>query len=341
MKQPLVSVIIPVYGVEAYLDNCVTSVVSQTYKNLEIFLIDDGSPDNCPKICDEWAKKDSRIVVIHKGNGGQGAARNAALDIMTGDYVLFVDGDDRILPTMVEKMLNATSDGKTDLVLCGLTVNNTLRTVNTNWYSQSKLYTPEEIIFEYLTSKKILTGPVCKLIHKRLISDIRFPEFRANEDAYIMHQFIGNCNCAYVLNEHLYIQNIREGSTEQSPFNANKMHLIDCAYALRSYIDKKYPKYSPYVKDKIAKDCLVLLDAMYIQNVNKKHSDCEDIIRNTLKEEIKILDKNTKIYKRVDMYLNKHSIYVCRVKTVFIKTKIRRAIKKIIIKLKSVVGDAK
>ncbi len=93
-----ISVIIPVYKVEQYLNRCVESVVNQTYKNLEIILVDDGSPDNCPKMCDAWAKKDDRIKVIHKINGGLSDARNAGLDIATGDYVTFLDSDDTIMP---------------------------------------------------------------------------------------------------------------------------------------------------------------------------------------------------------------------------------------------------
>lgn len=90
----LVSVIIPVYKVEKYLDRCIKSVVNQTYKDLEIILVDDGSPDNCPVMCDEWAKKDSRIKVVHKKNGGLSSARNAGLDICTGEYIMFLDSDD-------------------------------------------------------------------------------------------------------------------------------------------------------------------------------------------------------------------------------------------------------
>lgn len=97
-NQSLVSVIIPVYKVEQYLDKCVESVVNQTYKNLEIILVDDGSPDNCPAMCDEWAKKDSRIKVIHKKNGGLSDARNAGLDIATGEYISFLDSDDSFSP---------------------------------------------------------------------------------------------------------------------------------------------------------------------------------------------------------------------------------------------------
>ena len=100
MNEPLVSVIVPVYKVEKYLDKCIESIVGQTYENLEIILVDDGSPDNCPTMCDEWAQKDSRIKVIHKENGGLSSARNAGLDACTGDYIGFVDSDDWIEPDM-------------------------------------------------------------------------------------------------------------------------------------------------------------------------------------------------------------------------------------------------
>ena len=96
----LISIIIPIYKVEKFLDRCVESVVNQTYSNLEIILVDDGSPDNCPYMCDEWAEKDSRIKVIHKLNGGLSDARNEGLKSSTGKYVGFVDSDDWIAPEM-------------------------------------------------------------------------------------------------------------------------------------------------------------------------------------------------------------------------------------------------
>ena len=94
MFNPIISVIIPVYCVENYIDSCVESVVTQSYTNLEIILIDDGSPDNCPTLCDSWAKKDERIIVIHKKNGGLSDARNAGIKASSGDYIMFLDGDD-------------------------------------------------------------------------------------------------------------------------------------------------------------------------------------------------------------------------------------------------------
>ena len=103
----LISVIVPVYKTEKYLDRCVQSIVDQTYRNLEIILVDDGSPDSCPGICDAWAAKDSRNKVIHKENGGQSDARNAGIAAATGEYIAFVDSDDRIHPRILECLHDA------------------------------------------------------------------------------------------------------------------------------------------------------------------------------------------------------------------------------------------
>ena len=114
-----VSVIIPVYKVEEYLERCVQSVLNQTLKDIEIVLVDDGSPDNCPKMCDEFAKKDSRIKVVHKNNEGLGKARNSGLEVATGEYVAFVDSDDYVHPEMYEILLNKITAYKVDAVVCG------------------------------------------------------------------------------------------------------------------------------------------------------------------------------------------------------------------------------
>ncbi|MGN0478597.1 MAG: glycosyltransferase, partial [Hominenteromicrobium sp.] len=117
-KLPLISVIIPVYKVEAYLDKCISSVSVQTYENLDIILVDDGSPDNCPAMCDVWAEKDNRIRVIHQKNAGGGAARNAALDIAKGDLIAFVDSDDYIAEDMYAHLFSLLEQGA-DVAECG------------------------------------------------------------------------------------------------------------------------------------------------------------------------------------------------------------------------------
>ena len=118
MNEPLVSVIVPIYKVEKYLDKCVGSIAAQSYKNLEIILVDDGSPDNCPAMCDGWAERDSRIKVIHNQNGGVSSARNSALDAAAGEYICFVDSDDFIEPNALEYMLENIGDA--DAIQCGL-----------------------------------------------------------------------------------------------------------------------------------------------------------------------------------------------------------------------------
>ena len=119
MNTVLLSVIVPIYNVEKYLDKCVKSIADQTYSNLEIILIDDGSTDSCPRLCDEWARIDSRIKVVHKKNGGLGDARNVGLDVATGDYVAFVDSDDHIAPLMYETLMKKATDCNLDVVKSG------------------------------------------------------------------------------------------------------------------------------------------------------------------------------------------------------------------------------
>lgn len=120
MQQGLISVVLPVYHTERYLDRCVTSVVNQKYSNLEIILVDDGSPDRCPQMCDEWAKKDSRIRVVHKQNAGLGMARNSGIEAATGEYICFFDSDDYVAPDTIEKAYRLAEAEQSDIVVFGL-----------------------------------------------------------------------------------------------------------------------------------------------------------------------------------------------------------------------------
>lgn len=290
-----VSIIVPVYGVEQYLDKCVSSIVGQTYKNLEIFLVDDGSPDNCPQMCDEWAKKDERITVIHKENGGQGTARNAALDKITGDYLLFVDSDDYILPDMVEKLVANTHNGKIPAVFCGMILYDKIKTRKTNWHETTRIVSARELMGEYLIEGKIFGGPQCKLLRADIFEDIRFPSFRANEDAFVLHHILGKCNTAVLLNEWLYVMNLHEGSTEAKPFNPNKMHLLDCDYDLKEYIFKHFPEYQEQADFKLLTDAIFLLEKLYAGNEQKCYEEHEEKLWKIIFEEYQ---KLMQIYSR-------------------------------------------
>lgn len=120
MQCPLISVIVPIYRVEAYLPQCIESILNQTYRNLEIILVDDGSDDRCPKICDDYAQRDSRIIVIHKKNGGPDSARKTGMESSTAEYVSYVDGDDWIEPTMYETLMRLLLNQKVSVVVCGI-----------------------------------------------------------------------------------------------------------------------------------------------------------------------------------------------------------------------------
>lgn len=120
MQQGLISVVLPIYNTERYLDRCVTSVVNQTYSNLEIILVDDGSPDNCPQMCDEWAKKDSRIKVVHQQNAGLGMARNTGIEHAEGEYICFFDSDDYVAPDTIEKAHRLAEAEQSDIIIFGL-----------------------------------------------------------------------------------------------------------------------------------------------------------------------------------------------------------------------------
>ena len=122
MNNELISVIVAIYRVEQWLPRCIDSILAQTHRNIELILVDDGSPDNCGKLCDDYAKKDARIRVIHKENGGQSTARNAALDIAQGDFIGFIDGDDWIAPTMYEVLLSHLKAFSVDIVQCGCNI---------------------------------------------------------------------------------------------------------------------------------------------------------------------------------------------------------------------------
>lgn len=119
MRKGVVSVILPIYNVEKYLNRCVKSIVNQSYKNLEIILVDDGSPDNCPTLCEDWAKRDSRIKVVHKENAGLGYARNTGIENATGDYICFFDSDDYIALDAIEKAYSLAAKEKSDIVVFG------------------------------------------------------------------------------------------------------------------------------------------------------------------------------------------------------------------------------
>ena len=214
--RPLISVIVPVYKVEKYLDRCINSIVNQTYRNLEIILVDDGSPDKCPLLCDEWQKKDERIRVIHKENGGLSSARNAGLDIATGELIGFVDSDDFILPEMYEYLYGLIIENDADLSICeSIDVN------EDGIANQSELQEEDEVI-NILSGREALEELIMhswhyvlawnKLYRAYIFRNIRYYEGRINEDLFIIHHVLDQCRKVAATNKKLYMYTMRDDS---------------------------------------------------------------------------------------------------------------------------------
>ena len=204
-KDPLISVIVPVYKVEEYLDRCVESIVNQTYKNLEIILVDDGSPDNCPKMCDKWAKKDKRIKVIHKKNGGVSSARNVGLENSNGEWISFVYSDDWLDKEFVSKMLETALREKTKYICCSYkrVYNEKSEVINNDGTIIN--YNNEEYLEKLLNVQNGYGFCHMKLIEKNVIKDIRFnEELVVGEDALFNVELCNNIKKATILNMALY-----------------------------------------------------------------------------------------------------------------------------------------
>lgn len=240
----LISVIVPVYKVEEWLDECVESIVNQSYKNLEIILVDDGSPDNCPQLCDKWAKKDERIKVIHKENGGLSSARNAALDIMTGDYISFIDSDDYIHKDMYQIMLEDLKRTKSDIVKCGRYIDNQKTLTKKIVVDSTKEYKHEQILDCFFYHKDdFCSGVWDKLYKASLFENIRFPDGLNSEDYYIYAVVYNRAKKLYYNNSFLYYYRIREDSIcrkkEITEHSFDKIIVSDKVY---NYVANNYPE---------------------------------------------------------------------------------------------------
>ena len=332
----LISVIIPVYNVESYLKRCIDSILNQTYKNLEIIIVDDGSTDASGQICDEYEKADSRIKVLHKENGGQGSARNMALDMCTGEYIAFVDSDDYILDNMYETMLGALLATSADIALCGIKSDNGVRVKDSQTPPKMHVYQDaQELLLDYLTTGYIFTGPVNKLYKKEIFEGIRFPQIRAREDAYIMHELLGRANKAVHTAKCLYVQYIRPGSTEQAKFNDNKLILLQCSERLQEYISQNFPQLWDNVKYKHMNEIVVLMEDIVRSFCLKKHKNTYTMLLKELgKQVLRYKNETDVVYLKYKDIFHHNGKFILKCRILGVKRKVKGTIKKAIVKAK-------
>lgn len=236
-----ITIIIPIYKVEEFLDECIQSVVGQTHKNMEIILVDDGSPDQCPDMCDVWAKKDSRIKVIHKANGGLSDARNAGLDITTGEYIAFVDSDDWILPDMYEKMLNVLNQEHADICACN--IKSCYADHEETWGCKEYTIGNSEQILDLLYSDtKYPVAAWNKLYRRECWENLRFPVGKICEDAFTTYKLVHNAKRIVQIPEALYCYRIRSQSIMTSAFCDKRMNEEEAWRVNYQFVREHYPQ---------------------------------------------------------------------------------------------------
>lgn len=291
----LVSVIVPAYNVEKYIDKCMRTLLGQTYRNIEIILIDDGSTDNTPRICDEYAKRDNRIKVYHQENKGQADARNFALTVARGSHIVYADSDDYLSLNCIEKLVWLSQKYNADIVQC---------CAQKFWEDGKKekieldgmdvkVYTASEALKEFCYQRKFYAGPWAKLIQRELMEGLQFPVNTGYEDMAIMFHLIGKAKKIVLLPEVMYFYRQHYASTMHTKFSDKKVDRIRLAEELKEYIETYYPENTQAVKTRyLLANLQLLMDLPY----DKAHM----ALRNQVRENIHsvrldvIMDKESK-----------------------------------------------
>lgn len=266
--QPLISVIVPIYKVEEYLNQCIDSIASQNYHNLEIILVDDGSPDNCPKICDEWADNDSRIKVLHIQNGGAGRARNIGLSNAQGEWVAFVDGDDYIHSDMIRHLYELI-DGA-DLSECCI-VNTFSDIASFSEEDEDVVMCNAEEALDYLIDDSIFRQtPPNKLYKKEIIKNIPFPEGNLIDDEFWTYKVLGECKLLRHSSLKMYAYRQQPGSVMHKKYSILRLQALDAQYERLHYLQERYPSLLQKAKTRFLLACIY-----HGQMVQKYCPDCE------------------------------------------------------------------
>lgn len=293
-----ISIIVPVYKVEDYLSRCVDSLICQTYKNLEIILVDDGSPDRCGAICDEYAKRDERVKVIHKQNGGLSDARNRGIDIASGDYVMFVDSDDWLANETCELIISDIIENKADIVVFGF----------------SYVYESDKVVHNYirLNGKITKDTAIMSLIYKvgywgignyawnkvylkNLFEDVRFPVSKVAEDQGTTYKLFDKAETIYVNKKNCYNYFQRGDSISHNRFEPSQIKdRISLWIERLDFFKENYPQ---FVKFQIAQLLGDIYVAIILLKGNKEQSDLRTMLQNYANqyEEKKYLSLDKKI----------------------------------------------
>ena len=323
MNNELISIIVPVYKVEKYLEKCVNSILKQTYTNLEIILVNDGSPDKCGQLCDELAKIDDRIKVFHKENGGLSDARNYGVERANGKYIGFVDSDDYIHECMYEELYKAIKKSGTSIVECGVTrvYKNTLRS-HYEGEDYFLVLDREGYLKEYLENKRLYGSAWCKLIHKDLAKKIKFPTGKIYEDAFYTLELLKTVDKYTLISGNYYYYYIRENSITTRPFSSKDMDYIEIMNQIEDYTLSNFPIFKEQLLVRLVFAYISIFNQLlevdgyknkkeYKVLKNKLKNSCFKVLVNkkaprNLKAAILLFRINEKLYKYVLLKYKKY-----------------------------------
>lgn len=318
MKE-LISVIVPIYKVEAYLERCIKSIVDQTYKNLEIILVDDGSPDRCPEICDEWKEKDDRIKVIHKKNGGLSDARNAGMQIMTGTYVSYIDSDDWIANDMYHNMINAIKEQDADICECAFERTSGIVKKKAVKCDDQVLTMDRQSALMAVVEEKIQPVVWNKLYKREVVDELWFEVGKYNEDEFFTYKAIERADKIIQIKYIGYYYFFREDSIINETYTIRRLDGLEARYQRMNDLEK-YPEIYRNAKRQLVFNCMY-----HYQKGLRFLSDSDlEILKSKIKniykdipidkEDIRKYTKKEKIW----FYISKISLdLVCRIRNRF------------------------
>lgn len=239
---PLISVIVPIYNVEKYLARCVDSIVNQIYKNLEIILVDDGSPDRCPQMCDDYAEKDSRIKVVHKKNGGLSDARNAGVAVATGEYISFIDSDDYVSDDFFECLLDVMNKENSDIAECSVV--KLYEDGHLEQYTDSfeiNSYNTQNALLMLISESHFKTQVWNKLYKSDLVLGVPFLKGKCNEDDFWTYQVFAKANKVSLICQTMYFYFQRSNSIMGGNYSVKRLDEIEAKCIRQKYIEGNYP----------------------------------------------------------------------------------------------------
>ncbi len=325
----LVSVIIPVYNVRPYLREALDSVINQSYTNLEIIIIDDGSTDGSSELCDEYKKKDTRIYVIHQNNRGLSAARNVGLDNMRGDLVAFLDPDDAYNPEFIMTMLyamytqNATASEQADVVVCKYTVHYLSGAMKQKHRLKKRpISTPgvydSITILQALTNGTINASVWNKLYRRVLWDKIRFPEGQVYEDTYTIYQIINRCNKIIAVDQPLYMHRIRKGSISESLSPQTINDKLFARAQVEAFTSSNTPiifapDYQRIAKMSTLKGMISCCAQLISENDEDKKDFREQLLKRTIELGSQLNIKNLSLYYKVEYIMMVHYPHFLRI----------------------------